>query len=267
MNTFIKSKIRVMVHQLLLPRGRQYVPLPELEYGWEKNFIENGDKKICVLWHKNRSYETNRIVILSHPYLADAKSFFLIRGHAEMYMNHRYQVMLFDYNGFGESPFVDFNYAEDLLMVADFVKKSVSEAVVFGHGISFGASHTINYSTKEQNVFHKIIVENCLDSNLSYYKKRNRKLHVVMLGLMKIFPQVNKDHNYIKSMSNLVGVNGVLLIYNNNDDLTTVSMGESLYHASNIPAKLVTFDGIHLRALQDNKKEYTEEVISFLQNI
>ena len=256
-----------MMHQLLLPRGRQYNPRPELEYGWDKIFIENGEKRICVLWNKNSSIDTNRIIILSHPYLTDAKSFFLVRGHTEMYLEHQYQVVLFDYNGFGESPFVDFNYAEDLRIVADFVKKRASEAIVFGHGISFGASHTINYGTKEQNVFHKIIVENCLDSNLSYYRKRNKKLHVVMLGLMKIFPQVNKDHDYIKSMSKLTGVNGVLLIYNNNDDLTTVSMGKSLYLASNIPAQLVTFDGIHLRALQDNKEAYTKEVISFLQNI
>ena len=200
----VKKMISVLVHKLLLPRGRQYTARPDLEVGWDKEFIELGKKRICILWYRNTIMPSKGIILLSHPYLAEAKSFFLLRGHAEMYIRNQYQVVLFDFNGFGESPFVDFNYSEDLALVADFVRQRVIDLPQFGHGVSFGASHTIVYSTRDQNVFQKIIVENCLDSNLSYYKKRNRRLHLFMLGLMKIFPLVNKDHNYVKSVSKLV---------------------------------------------------------------
>lgn len=262
----IKKMISVWVHKLLLPRGRQYTARPDMEVGWEKEIIEFGKKQICMLWYKNTTLPSKGIIVLSHPYLAEAKSFFLIRGHAEMYIRNQYQVVLFDFNGFGESPFVDFNYKEDLSMVADFVQLKEKNLPVFGHGVSFGASHTIVYSTADKNVFQKIIVENCLDSNLSYYKKRNRKLHYLMIGLMKIFPGVNKDHDYVKSISKLIGVKDVFFIYNNMDDLTTIAMGKSLQYACNKPSRFMTFDGIHLMAFQNNKDEYTESVITFLQN-
>jgi uncharacterized protein len=263
--SMIKSKIRLLTHRLLMPRGRQYTHDVALEAGWRKNFLVSGEKNICVI-QKSNQHHAQHAVILAHPYLADAKKFFLARGHAQMYLDHGFDVIIFDFNGFGESPFIDFDYSGDLAIVAEYLHASNPDLHITGHGISFGASHTINYATQQDNVFKKIIIENCLDSNLSYYKKRNKNLHFLMLGLMKVFPNVNRDHNYVKGINHLKNIQNVLFIYNTEDDLTTVEMGRKLSKACNIPFSFSTFSGQHLRAFQDNKDDYINSVISFIKS-
>ncbi len=260
----IKSKIRELTHKLLLPRGRHYRAEPDLEIGWFKYYINSGSREICTL-QIFQEQESKGIIILAHPYLSVAKKFFLIRGHAKMYYDAGYDVIIFDFNGFGESPFVDFNYAFDLSVVASHIKNRYPAKRISGHGVSFGASHTISYSTQPDNVFDKIIIENCLDSNLSYYRKRNLKLHWTMLLLMKIFPTVNRNHNYVESISKLKNISKALFIYNAEDDLTTIEMGEKLLNACNICSEIIVFKGQHLNAFQDNQFVYTNKVTTFLR--
>ena len=247
-----------------MPRGRNYISDHQLETGWTKIKEAYKNKQICILYKKT-DIKSKGTIILAHPYLADAKLFFLRRGNAEMYLKLGFDVFLFDFNGFGESPFLNFEYEEDLMIVAEFAKSLNPDQSVSGHGISFGASHTLTYATFKNNVFDNIIIENCLDSNLSYYKKRNKRLHFLMLGLMKAFPNVNKNHDYTKSIKNLKNVSNVLFIYNTEDDLTTIEMGKQLLQNCNIPGKLEIFSGKHLNAFQDNEKRYFQVISSFLE--
>ncbi len=248
---------------LLMPRGRKYNPDAQLETGWTKALEEYKNKKICII-HKKTEGISKGTVILAHPYLSEAKLFYLRRGHAQMYLSLGFDVFLFDFNGFGESPFLNFDYEEDLMIVAKFAKAHNPSLPVFGHGISFGASHTLTYATWKTNVFEKIIIENCLDSNLSYYRKRNKKLHFLMLGLMKVFPAVNKNNDYTKSIRNLKHISDILFIYNTEDDLTTIAMGEQLLQNCNLPGRLEIFEGKHLNAFQDNENRYNDVVSSFI---
>jgi hypothetical protein len=247
---------------LLLPRGKQYIPDPKLEVGWDKTLVISGNKSICVL-QKFPSSTPKGIIILAHPYLSAAKQFFLAEGHADLYTALGCIVLVFDFNGFGESPFVNFNYAEDIKIVSDYIQSKQPEFQVFVHGISFGASHTITCAT-ETIAFSKIIIENCLDSNLSYYKKRNLRLHYLMLGLMKIFPKVNADHDYIKTASIISGDRAVLLIYNEDDDLTTTAMGKQFLSSINVNVHLEIFKGKHLNAYKDNDYKYRKIIADFL---
>lgn len=249
----------------MLPRGRKFIPDPLLESGWKKFFINSRGKDICTLLLEAPS-QPKGVVILAHPYLAEARNFFLGRGHADMYRSLGYHVITFDFNGFGESPFHDFAYASDLEAVADEARRRYGNLLICGHGVSFGASHTITYATRESNHFDCIIIENCLDSNLSYYKKRNRKLHYLVKALMKIFPGSNSDHNYVRSISRLHNVNRVLLIYNSDDELTTPIMGRQLEEACNKPVTFCLMNGKHLNALKDNQALYSKTISVFLSD-
>lgn len=204
------------------------------------------------------------VVVLSHPYLAEARDFYLIRGHAAMYHELGFHVVVFDFNGFGQSPFRDFSYEQDLSMVVAEIGNRYPGLRLLGHGVSFGAAHTITYSTRPDNLFEAIIIENCLDSNLSYYKKRNKKLHILVMVLMKVFPGANKDHNYIKAISCLRHVTRVLFIYTQDDELTTPLMGERLAASCNKPAIYSLMKGRHLTALRDNRQLYTHTVSDFI---
>ena len=87
-----------------------------------------------------------------------------------------------------------------------------------------------------------------------------------MLILMRIFPSANKDHNYVKSVANLKNCQKVLFVYNTDDELTTIDMGNKLSSACNVPCELMICKGTHLSAYQDNTEQYRQKLTSFLTN-
>lgn len=253
----------MLVHRVLLPRGRKFVPVPALESAYEKVFITTGNKSICVLVREAVS-QARGTVILAHPYLAEARNFFIGRGHADLYYDAGFHVVTFDFNGFGESPFIDFNYENDLSAVAEYAHRRFTGLGIYGHGVSFGAAQIIVYATHTDHRFKALIIENCLDSNLSYYKKRNIRLHLLVSVLMKLFPAANRNHDYVRAVSQLRNLSRVLFIYNNDDDLTTETMGRKLMLSCRLPASFILMKGKHLNALKDNPAEYALTVRSFL---
>jgi len=260
----IRSTIKNTLHKLLLPRGRAYREDETLVKNWIKEYVLKGQKNICIIHQQiDQNLNSNGIVFLSHPYLADAKQFFLKHGHAEMYLELGFKVVILDYNGFGESTFHNFNYAEDLGIVVKHFSNLYPNIPLYGHGISFGASNLINYSTEANHLLNKIIIENCLDSNLTYYKKRNKKLFYMMKGLMKIFPAANKNHNYIKGVGKIIDISKILFIYNTDDTLTTIEMGEKLQVNCKLPSELAIFGGKHLEAFDAEPERYRNIVTLF----
>jgi uncharacterized protein len=259
----MKSFIKNTLHKVLLPRGRAYTEDKLLLKGWHKEYVEAGSKSICVIHKKTNQASPLGMVFLSHPYLADAKQFFLKNGHALMYLELGYDIVVFDYNGFGESKFTDFNYADDLGIVVKHFRSKYPITSFYGHGISFGASNLINYTINSEHQLDKIIIENCLDSNLTYYKKRNIKLYFLMKGLMKVFPFANRNHDYSKGVQQIKNISKVLFLYNTDDTLTTVEMGEKLQRNCAMPSELVRFGGKHLDAYATEPERYRELISSF----
>jgi predicted alpha/beta-fold hydrolase len=260
----LKAAIKKRLHSILMPRGKNYIHLSELERGWDSVSIPKSQKSISTIYKiLDPKFPT---VFLCHPYLAESRQFFLKRGHAQFYLDLGVNVVLFDFNGFGKSAFVNFKYEEDLDIVVKHFKVLLPESHFIGHGISFGASQVINYSSQSNPLFHHIIIENCLDSNLSYYKKRNPKLHMMMRILMILIPGVNKNHNYIKSAHQISGVASALLIYNEDDDLTTISMGKQIQDNLRMVNRFIICKGKHLEAFEKNKDLYTHWVNTLIFN-
>ncbi|MBC7885822.1 MAG: hypothetical protein H7X99_10125 [Saprospiraceae bacterium] len=264
----MKSVFNQLIHKILLPRGRTYDSDKTLEAGWEKVTLEGENKKkISVLFQKPDKKTIKGVVLLSHPYVSDAKQFFLKSGHAEMYLKNGFMVIIPDFNGFGESPFQNFDYTTDLVTVGNFFTRTYHDIPFFGHGISFGASNLINYCTTSNHILDKIIVENCLDSNLSYYKNRNQRLFFIMKGLMKIFPSLNKHHDYTKSISQLKHTRDILFIYNLEDTLTTIHMGKQIMTNCVLPCHMEIFKGKHLEAYVNEPVRYREIIVAFLSGL
>lgn len=259
----MKSFINKVFHQILLPRGKQFVLDAQCVQGWETQFVENQGRGIQILY-KHLPHAT-KTVILAHPYLGDARQFFQKRGYTDMYLEMGCNVVLFDFNGFGESPFLDFSYDKDLAMIATFCKDKFSNTNLIGHGISFGGSHTVTYGTYDNHKMDKFIIENILDSNLSYYRKRSKSLYNLMRVLMKFSSRINANHDYIKAASKMHH-HGALFIYNDEDDLTTVAMGKKLIEQCPEPKKMVIFNGKHLEAYSKNTDKYKNTIREFIFN-
>lgn len=259
--TVVQSLINRYLHQILLPRGRQFALDQALLVGWNRQLVTHNNRSINVLYKAVDG--AKHTVILAHPYVADAHQFYQYRGYDTLYLDMGCNVILFDFNGFGESPFYDFSYDKDWNVAAAFAVETFPVTKIVGHGISFGGSHTISYATHNDYLVDKFIIENTLDSNLSYYKKRNIRLYKLMRALMKVSSRINANHDYIKSAS-LMKHNGTLFIYNDEDDLTTLYMGKQLMDNCPAPKRLEVFHGKHLEAFPKNEQKYKEVIRDFI---
>lgn len=81
--------------------------------------------------------------------------------------------------------------------------------------------------------------------------------------LMKLSSRINANHDYIKAASKMHH-NGVLFIYNIEDDLTTVAMGQQIMDNCSPPKKMVTFKGKHLEAYPLNPEAYRNTIRDFI---
>jgi predicted alpha/beta-fold hydrolase len=258
----MKKYLKSWLHKLFLPRGRQFIPNEKLEVFWTKRVLNYQPKTLVVL--ENFKPDAKGLVILCHPYLAEARQFYLKRGHADLYKGLGWNVVIFDFNGFGESPFVNFRYDEDLDIIARHFKGLYPNLPIVAHGISFGASQVITYSSNSNNILNKIIIENCLDTNLSYYKKRNHRLYKLIKLGMKISKYVNPNYDYVRAAAQIKNIEKALLIYNTDDELTTIEMGKQIVKNMKIPCNLTILSGKHLEAYEKNMIDYAGLIKSFL---
>lgn len=255
------SFIKRAFHSIILPRGKQFVPDANLSVDWHQEMFSKDDRYVHVLC--KASALAKHTVILAHPYLADAHQFYQKRGYPDLYLEMGCNVVLFDFNGFGKSPFNDFSYEKDWALAAAFASKQFSDTMLIGHGISFGGSHTISYAGSNPYHVDKFIIENTLDSNLSYYKKRNIKLYRLMRALMKISKKINANHDYVRA-AHMMKHQGVLFIYNDADDLTTIAMGKQLMEACPEPKYMAIFQGKHLEAYPNSPDLYQKAIRNFI---
>jgi len=259
----MKHRIRFFLHNLLLPRGKQYRYDESLHLGWESLILKD-DEEILHVLHGTSEIPPKGIVILAHPYLSEASQFYLRNGHGDLYKNMGFAVFIPDFNGFGRSPFTGFDYIKDLEKTVSLATKMYPALPVCMHGISFGASHTLGYACKDKGILQSIIIENCLNSNLTYYKRRNYRLYMFMKSLMLLMPRVNRHHNYVRTASSLRSSLRALLIYNLNDTLTTPEMGYAIFRAMKCEHSMVLMPGPHVQAKNENELLYAHTVERFL---
>jgi alpha/beta superfamily hydrolase len=119
--------------------------------------------------YKN-SGEVNSVVIFAHPISRKAKYFFTETERAQAYLKRGHSVLLFDYNGFGESDRIDLFYWRDVVAAIDYVKGEFPQRRIILHGVSFGAFHIFR-SVERLPLHSKVIVENVNKSLLSYWKR------------------------------------------------------------------------------------------------
>ncbi|MBK9253981.1 MAG: alpha/beta hydrolase [Saprospiraceae bacterium] len=260
------KKIKKFAHKMFFKRGSQFVPKPELEHGWKRSELLINEVTLVFLQKKKDDIPAKAIIILAHPYLAEGRLFFIRSGIAQIYLNQNCVVFIPDFNGFGESKFRDFDYQNDLIAVANEVKKKFPDLPVYLHGVSFGASQAIMAASEKTHPFSRIIIENCLDSNLNYYRKRNLKLFHTMRFLMSVFPGINRNHDYALQIQKIHNIQQIIMIYGEDDDLTTVEMGRKLEENSPVNVSFFILPGGHLQGVSKAPAEYEHILNDFIQN-
>lgn len=233
----------------ILPRSIQYLHEPSVNQLY-KSFVTS-TRKIKLLYSEaTKKNSESKVVILAHPYLAQAKLYFHHSGHVQYYKDSGFSIIFFDFNGFGESPFSDFYFEKDIEEVVHWAETFLQSNHLILHGISFGASQIIKYGRNIIRPGTLCIIENCLDKGIHYFLKRNIAIYIFLKFMYTILPNQRRKDDFTYGISLCVGFKGAAFIYGRDDLLTTPKMGEKIIKNCPVSYDSIILPGKHLEGIR-----------------
>lgn len=170
-----------MIYQLNVITQKVFFPNTKVKPNpkWEDSYMEIGevkkvkverDGKVISAIQISKSEKPKGIVILGHPISKKAKYFYNEKTRVEIYLKNGLDVVVFDFNGFGESDRIDLRYWKDAQAVINHFKKVQPNIPFVLHGLSFGAFHVLRaYKDLPQNSI--VVLENMSRSLYDYWKR------------------------------------------------------------------------------------------------
>ncbi len=113
---------------------------------------------------------SDKVVVFAHPISRRGKYFYAKGERISVYLDQGYDVVLFDFNGFGESDRVDLLYWRDAQAVIEHCKAAFKPMHMVLHGLSFGSYHIIR-AIPSLPKDSGVVLENTSRSLYDYWKK------------------------------------------------------------------------------------------------
>lgn len=243
-------------------------PLPHAERGeWNSFSVESSSGgTLKGLWSPAHEINPLGTIVLGHPMGKEAKGYFLKNGYAELYKACGLNVIVFDFNGFGESSHGNFSYYEDVISIGDFALKKFPSLPIFYHGISLGGQWSTIAFTQTHS-FDFALLES-IPTTLDEFWVKFPVAYRVLKMLYLVMPKYAKKVRMIDRISEIKRIKRLLLIYSESDDYTPVSMGERFRDSSNVPAELWTVQNAeHAKIIKSPHQEaYRGKIKAFIED-
>jgi len=235
---------------------------------WERVTIASGSgAKLAAIFGPAHGPAVGAVV-LAHPMTVAAKGFWLKHGHAELLRRHGFDVLAFDFNGFGESESGNFDYPADVLAAGEYLRRRRPSTAIAAVGASFGAGYVLCALANASHPFSCAVLEAAFPS-LPYFWRRY-PLPSAMLRLSQLFyPRLERDLRPMLAAAKLERSPRVLLIHGEADTISPVVVGEELrtvMRQSAHPELWLVPGAEHSLALTAVPEQYAERVVSFLRS-
>lgn len=234
--------------------------------GWESVAIPLPNKQTIVGFWKSTP-NAKATLVLAHPMGKAAKAFWLRYGHAELFLNHGYNVLIYDANGFGESEGFSFNYPNDVYYAGMFAKAKTPELDIGLVGASFGAAWGLCALAKENHPYKMAIFEGVFPT-LPEFWKHYPVAHAMLKVTNVIVPSMDRELNPLGKSSELKHQPPILLLYGEKDIYTPPEFGHRLKASLDdvTQVELETFaEAEHTYIYRDFPEAYQNKVLPFLQ--
>jgi pimeloyl-ACP methyl ester carboxylesterase len=234
---------------------------------WEPLRIASRSGASLACLYGAGSGERRGVVVCVHPLRRDAKGFFLSNGRAAMLRRNGYDVLLFDFNGFGASSHGDFKYVDDVLAAGNYARGRAANLPVHALALCFGAVWTL-CAVAHDHPFEGIVVEAPLTSLHEYYAG-DRFGQTLLRLFWRLFPRTAADAVPIEAVAKLAGNSRLLVIGGVEDVVAPIEMSRRLLAACGLPhwarSLWCVAGATHLRAFETAPAEYEARVTGFLR--
>lgn len=206
-------------------------------------------------------------LVLAHPMGKAAKGFWLRYGHADLFRQAGFNVLVFDANGFGESEAASFDYPADILAAGIWAQQRQPQLSVGLVGASFGAGWGLCAMAREGSPYQAAILEAAFPT-LPEFWKHYPAAHALLRLSQVIWPSLEKNLRPEHQATLVKAHPSVLLLYGDADIYTPPHHGERLLQAFSTSAKaeLMVLPGVdHTFAYRDASEAYQARVIPFLR--
>jgi pimeloyl-ACP methyl ester carboxylesterase len=230
----------------------------------ERSFVHRDAGSICCLRVRNRDGGDARgVAILAHPVSRKAKYFFSDGGRINTYLDNHYDVIVFDFNGFGESDRIDLSYWKDANAVINDSKLFYEHVIL--HGVSFGSFHVIP-AIPALPAGAGVVLENTSRSLYDYWKRWALTRNAVKVLSWLSVPAV-KEMDVGAVLGHLDRPDlEMLFIACGNDNFTPAEEMHDLASRYSHPSRFVVFpEAPHLGALEADRDKYVNLIKSMLK--
>ena len=206
-------------------------------------------------------------LVLAHPMGKAAKGFWLRNGHADLFRRAGFHVLAFDFNGFGESEAVSFDYPSDALAAGLFAQARYPSLPVGLVGASFGAGWGMCSMARDGSPYRAAVLEGVFPS-LPEFWRHYPVAYAFLRASQVVWPRLERNMRPESHAARIVGSPDVLLIHGEADRFTPPAHGERVLRAMNgrARAELWVLPGVeHTFAYRDQKEAYAGRVVPFLR--
>jgi uncharacterized protein len=206
-------------------------------------------------------------LVLAHPMGKLAKGFWLRHGHAKLFRDAGFHVLAFDFNGFGESEAVSFDYPSDALAAGRFLQQRYPHLPIGLVGASFGAGWGLCSMAREGTPYRAAVLEGNFPT-LPEFWRHYPMAHAFLRASQFLWPQMEERMRPEREAARLLGKPAVLLIHGAADPYTPPAFGERMRLAMQNSANaelLVLPDVKHTYANRDQPQQYAQNVLRFLR--
>jgi pimeloyl-ACP methyl ester carboxylesterase len=240
---------------------------------WEAVSFYNGSRQgLRGLFGAATNRPAKAAVVLAHPMTRAAKCFFLKSGVARRLRQHGLDVLLFDFNGFGESESSNFDYPSDLIAAGNYLRYRSQAGTLGVLGVSFGAAWALCALSQEAHPFEAVVLDSPF-AHLEEYWANFLFPYVMLKAISRILPDLS---TYLRPSNQAKLANRVkraLFIYGTDDDVTPPSVGSRLLQSlkaspasrEGLSCSLWIVDGAsHTKSAHADVAAYCDRVVATL---
>ncbi len=207
-------------------------------------------------------------LVLAHPMGRAAKGFWLRSGHGDLFREAGFHVLAFDFNGFGESEPVSFDYPADVLAAGRWVQARYPALPVGLVGISLGAGWGLCAMARGGSPFRAAVLEAAFPT-LPDFWRHYPMAYAALRAALLVRPAFERGLRPERDAARLLGRPAVRLLYGRADRYTPPAHGERLLRALDgvADAALWVLPGVdHAGAYREAPEAYAERVVPFLHD-